>query len=88
MAVTIAMRTVLLPLYVKASDHSAKMAVLKPELNKLTSDYMKAEDPLEGQRLLIKRKKLLQESGVKTLYLMMPMFSIPFSLVSFPVSIE
>lgn len=78
MAVTIAMRTLLFPLYLKASDHSAKMTVLKPELNKITQEYLKIEDPLEGQRLLIKRRKLMQDSGVKTLYLMMPMLSIPF----------
>lgn len=78
MCVTVAMRTLLLPLYIKSSDHSARMTMLKPELNKITQDYMKVEDPLEGQRLLIKRRKLMQDSGVKTLYLMMPMFSIPF----------
>lgn len=78
MCVTIAMRTLLLPLYIKSSDHSARMTLLKPELNKITQDYMKVDDPLEGQRLLIKRRKLMQDSGVKTLYLMMPMCSIPF----------
>lgn len=78
MAVTVALRTLLLPLYLKASDHSARMTLLKPELNKITQEYMKVEDPLEGQRLLIKRRKLMQESGVKTLFLLMPMFSIPF----------
>lgn len=78
MAVTVALRALLLPLYLKASDHSARMTVLKPQLNQITQDYMKVEDPLEGQRLLIKRRKLMQESGVKTLYLMMPMLSIPF----------
>lgn len=78
MCVTVAFRALILPLYIKSSDHSAKMAAIKPELNKITAEYTKVDDPLEGQRLLVKRKKLMETSGIKTRYLMMPMLGIPF----------
>lgn len=78
MCVTVAFRMILLPLYIKSSDHSARMSAIKPELNKITAEYTKIDDPLEGQRLLVKRKKLMEASGIKTLYLMMPMLGIPF----------
>lgn len=78
MAVTIAFRAILLPLYIKSSDHSARMTAIKPELNKITQEYTKVDDPLEGQRLLVKRKKLMEQSGIKTRFLLMPMLGIPF----------
>lgn len=78
MCVTAAFRALLFPLYVKSSDHAARMSAIKPELNKITAEFTKVDDPLDGQRLLIKRKKLMEESGVKSRYLMMPMLGIPF----------
>lgn len=78
MAVTVGFRAILLPLYIKSSDHSARMTAIKPELNKLTQAYTTVDDPLEGQKLLIQRKKLMEKSGIKTRFLMMPMLGIPF----------
>ncbi|CDO52595.1 similar to Saccharomyces cerevisiae YER154W OXA1 Mitochondrial inner membrane insertase [Geotrichum candidum] len=78
MAVTVGFRALLLPLYIKASDHSARMSAIKPELNKLTQQYTKVDDALEGQKLLVKRKKIMEASGIKTRFLLMPLLGIPF----------
>jgi YidC/Oxa1 family membrane protein insertase len=76
--VTVGMRLVMFPLYFKASDTTARFSKLQPEMQKILEDYQKSKDPMDGQKALLRRKKLMAEHNVKYRWLMAPMFSAPF----------
>ncbi|ANB14515.1 Oxa1p [Sugiyamaella lignohabitans] len=76
--VTVGMRAVMFPMYLKASNATAKMTALKPELNRLMKDYTNSDDPIAAQKTLMERKKLMLAHNVKTSHLLLPMASVPF----------
>jgi YidC/Oxa1 family membrane protein insertase len=78
--VTVGVRLALFPLYVKSSDMMAKNAKIKPQLDEIQAKLMSAVDMSESQSIMLKRKKLLAEHGVKNRYLLAPMLQIPLAI--------
>lgn len=76
--VTVGMRLAMLPMYYKASDTTARFTKLQPEMQNILEEYQKSKDPMEGQKALMKRKKLMADHNVKYRWLMGPMFGAPF----------
>ncbi|SCU83728.1 LAME_0C06326g1_1 [Lachancea meyersii CBS 8951] len=77
---TILVRFLMFPLYVKSSDTMARNSRVKPELDAINAELMAATDMVEGQRVAIKRKKLLAENGIKNRYLAAPILQVPVAL--------
>ncbi|CCF56538.1 hypothetical protein KAFR_0B02400 [Kazachstania africana CBS 2517] len=78
--VTVLIRLLLFPLYVKSSDTVARNSKIKPELDKITKDLMETTDLAKGQMIALKRKKLLSDNGVKTRWLFAPILQMPIAL--------
>jgi YidC/Oxa1 family membrane protein insertase len=76
--VTIGLRALMLPMYMKSSNATAKMTQIKPELNRLMKEYNESDDPIAAQKTLLERRKLMQKYNIKTSHMMLPMLSIPF----------
>ncbi|SCW04311.1 LAFE_0H10748g1_1 [Lachancea fermentati] len=79
-ATTVLVRLAMFPLYVKSSDTMARNSKIKPELDKINADLMSATDLVEGQKVAMRRKKLLADNGIKNRYLAAPMLQIPVAL--------
>lgn len=78
--VTVGVRLALFPLYVKSSDMMAKNAKIKPQLDEIQNKLMGATDMSESQSIMLKRKKLLAEHGIKNRYLMAPILQLPLAI--------
>uniref|UniRef100_A0A060T9Q8 ARAD1B01188p n=1 Tax=Blastobotrys adeninivorans TaxID=409370 RepID=A0A060T9Q8_BLAAD len=76
--VTVGMRALMLPMYIKGADATAKMAKIQPELNNILEQYQKSKDPIEGQKALLRRRSLMKEHNIKTRHMFAPMLSAPF----------
>lgn len=79
-AVTVAVRLLMFPLYVKSSDTIARNSRIKPELDAINAQLMSCSDLSEGQKYALKRKKLLNDNGVKNRWLAAPMLQVPVAL--------
>lgn len=79
-ATTILIRLLMFPLYVKSSDTIARNSRIKPEMDKINAELMSSTDMVEGQRVAMRRKKLLADNGIKNRYLAAPMLQIPIAL--------
>ncbi|SCU81478.1 LAFA_0C05204g1_1 [Lachancea sp. 'fantastica'] len=77
---TVLVRLLMFPLYVKSSDTMARNSKIKPELDAINAELMAATDMVEGQRVAMKRKKLLTENGIKNRYLAAPILQVPLAL--------
>ncbi len=86
---TLIIKIVLSPLTIKSYLSSAKMAVLKPEVNKLNEKYPKQEDAMKKQQAMM---DLYKKAGVSPMGGCLPMllqFPILFAMFRFfPASIE
>ncbi len=86
---TLIIKIVLSPLTIKSYLSSAKMAVLKPEINKLNEKYPKQEDAMKKQQAMM---DLYKRAGVSPMGGCLPMllqFPILFAMFRFfPASIE
>ncbi|AAS54633.1 AGR143Wp [Eremothecium gossypii ATCC 10895] len=80
---TVLVRALLFPLYVKYSDTIAKTSRVKPELEQLTREVMASTDLVEQQQATLKRRKLLQENGIKNRYLVVPILQLPLAISFF-----
>lgn len=78
--VTLGVRALLFPLYVKSSDMMAKNAKIKPQLDEIQSKLYSATDMAEQQQVMLQRKKLLAKHGIKNRYLAAPMVQIPLAI--------
>lgn len=78
--VTIAVRLLMFPLYVKSSDTIARNSRIKPELDAINSKLMSSTELSEGQKYALQRKKLLNEHGIKNRWLAAPMLQVPVAL--------
>ncbi|CDH14595.1 probable Mitochondrial inner membrane protein OXA1 [Zygosaccharomyces bailii ISA1307] len=78
--VTIAVRILMFPIYVKSSDTVARNSHIKPQMDKLNAQLMSTTDLSEGQKVAMKRKKLLAEHGIKNRWMAAPMLQIPVAL--------
>ncbi|OXB42475.1 hypothetical protein B1J92_I06534g [Nakaseomyces glabratus] len=78
--VTLLVRLALVPLYVKSSDTIARNSRIKPELDKINKQLMGTTDMTEGQKVAMKRKKLLADNGIKNRWLAAPMVQIPMAI--------
>lgn len=76
--VTIGMRALMFPMYFKASDMTARFSKLQPEMQKILDEYQNASNPLDGQKALLRRKRLMQEHNIKYRYLLGPIMGAPF----------
>ncbi|SCU78236.1 LADA_0A04588g1_1 [Lachancea dasiensis] len=79
-ATTVLVRLVMFPLYVKSSDTMARNSKIKPELDAINTELMASTDMVEGQRVALKRKKLLADNGIKNRYLAAPILQVPVAL--------
>ncbi|KAG0667079.1 Mitochondrial inner membrane protein oxa1 [Monosporozyma unispora] len=78
--VTILVRLLMFPIYVKSSDTIAKNSKIKPEMDKVTKELMATTDLAEGQKIALKRRKLLSDNGIKNRYLAAPMLQLPIAI--------
>lgn len=77
---TLSVRAVLFPIYVKSSDMMARNAKIKPKLDEIQAELYSAVDMAESQTVMMKRKRLLQEHGIKNRYLMAPILQLPIAI--------
>jgi YidC/Oxa1 family membrane protein insertase len=86
-AVTIGIRTLLLPLAMKTVSNGARMAVLKPEMQKLTDSFKEdpnSGDPRAKNQYQAELKNLFVEHKVNPLQsIMMPLFQFPIFISLF-----
>lgn len=78
--VTLTVRLLMFPIYVKSSDTVARNSHIKPQMDKLNAELMSTTDLAEGQKVALKRKKLLAENGIKNRWMAAPMLQIPIAL--------
>ncbi|CUM50894.1 uncharacterized protein AC631_01297 [Debaryomyces fabryi] len=76
---TAAVRSVMFPLYVKASINGAKMAKIKPELDQVMKELREAENPQEQVQAAHKRKALMKDNDVHMSHQMFPVFQLPIA---------
>lgn len=74
---TIAVRSLLFPLYIKASANGAKMAKVKPQLDEIMQKLKHAENPQEQVEATLERKKLLKKHDVHMSHQLFPMIQLP-----------
>lgn len=78
--VTLTVRLLMFPLYVKSSDTVARNSHIKPQMDKLNAELMATTDLAEGQKVALKRKRLLAENGIKNRWMAAPILQIPIAL--------
>lgn len=78
--VTISVRALLFPIYVKSSDMMARNARIKPQLDEIQATLMDADDMAASQTAILKRKKLLAKHGIKNRYLAAPVLQLPLAI--------
>lgn len=78
--VTIGVRVAIFPLYIKSSDTMAKNARIKPQLDEIQAKLFAASDVSEQQVVMLERKKLLKEHGIKNRYLAAPILQVPLAI--------
>ncbi|KAI3406452.1 hypothetical protein KGF56_000583 [Candida oxycetoniae] len=80
-AVTIAVRVVIFPLYVKASSNATKMSKIKPQLDEIMRDLKdEANESMQDKmRLMEKRKRLMKENDVSTMASFAPLVQVPLA---------
>lgn len=79
-ALTIGIRLLLVPLYIKSSDTVAKNSRIKPQLDEINKKMFNATDVTEGQLANMERRKLMKENGIKNIWLVAPMVQLPIAL--------
>lgn len=79
-ATTVLVRLLMFPLYVKSSDTVARNSKIKPQLDVINAEMMSTTDMIEGQKVAMKRKKLLADNGIKNRYLAAPILQVPIAL--------
>jgi len=77
---TVGIRAAMFPLYLKSSDMMARNSKIKPQLDEIQAEMYTAGDMAESQQIMLKRKKLLKEHGIKTRYLLAPALQLPVAL--------
>lgn len=78
--VTVLVRLLMFPIYLKSSDMIAKNSKIKPQLDKITKQLMNTTDLAEGQKIALKRRKLLSDNGIKNRWLAAPMLQLPIAI--------
>ncbi|EDK47586.1 conserved hypothetical protein [Lodderomyces elongisporus NRRL YB-4239] len=79
--VTVGIRVVLFPLYVRASANATKMSKVKPQLDQIMKEIKEDDsDSVQNKmKLLEKRKRLLKENGISTMASLAPIVQLPFA---------
>lgn len=75
-ATTIAVRTLMFPIYIKSSANMAKMSKIKPELDELMNDIRSGGNE-ERMVAMRKRNKLYKDYDIKTAHSFLPMLQLP-----------
>lgn len=78
--VTVLVRLLMFPIYLKSSDTIARNSMIKPELDAITKKLMSTTDLAEGQKIALKRRKLLSDNGIKNRWLAAPMLQLPIAI--------
>lgn len=78
--VTLTVRLLMFPVYVKSSDTIARNSHIKPQMDKLNADLMSTTDLAEGQKVALKRKQLLASHGIKNRWMAAPLLQLPVAL--------
>lgn len=74
---TVAVRTVMFPLYAKASANAAKMMPVKPQLDMVMQEMREALLPQEQYKAMNKRKLILKEHDIHMSHQMLPVLQLP-----------
>lgn len=75
---TIIIRVVLFPLYVKASSNATRMSEIKPQLDKIMKQ-IKSGDVQDQMKGMEKRRKLMKDHNVSTLASLAPVVQLPLA---------
>lgn len=73
---TVAIRTLMFPIYVKLSANMAKMLKIKPQVDVLMEE-MRSGDNQDRMLAMQKRKKLYKEHDIKTAHSFLPLLQLP-----------
>ncbi|CAN3374898.1 hypothetical protein DIURU_002589 [Diutina rugosa] len=74
---TVAVRTVMFPLYAKASANAAKMMPVKPELDAAMQAMREASSPQEQYQAMNQRKQILKKHDIHMSHQMLPVLQLP-----------
>ncbi|ODV60698.1 membrane insertase OXA1 ASCRUDRAFT_76069 [Ascoidea rubescens DSM 1968] len=85
MTVAIGVRILLFPLYIKSADNQGKMNNAKPELDAIQEQMKEItsnpdRDVAKVQRLMQRRRLIMQKHDIKTRYLIAPLIQVPFAI--------
>ncbi|KAI5970778.1 hypothetical protein CANMA_000197 [Candida margitis] len=75
---TVVIRVVLFPLYVKASSNATRMSEIKPQLDNVMKQ-IKGGDVQEQMKGMEKRRKLMKDHNVSTLASLAPVVQLPLA---------
>lgn len=75
---TVAVRSLMFPLYIKSSANMAKMSRVKPKLDAIMQ-VVKVGDSQEKVKALAERKAIFKEYGIKTSHGFFPLMQIPIA---------
>ncbi|KAK6460987.1 cytochrome oxidase biogenesis protein [Scheffersomyces coipomensis] len=76
---TIGIRLILFPLYMKSSVNMSKMQKVKPQLDQIMNDVKNAETSNERYLALQERKQIMKSEGIKTYLSAAPLIQLPFA---------
>ncbi|CCH59033.1 hypothetical protein TBLA_0B01890 [Henningerozyma blattae CBS 6284] len=77
---TIVIRLLLVPLFIKSSDTVARNSRIKPQLDIIGKKMSSATDLSQTQLYNLERKQLLAKHGIKNRWLIAPMIQLPIAL--------
>ncbi|CCK71228.1 membrane insertase OXA1 KNAG_0G01700 [Huiozyma naganishii CBS 8797] len=78
--VTLLVRLLMFPLYVKSSDTISRNSKIKPQMDAINKELMATTDLAEGQGIAMRRRQLLSSNGVKNRWLVAPMLQLPVAI--------
>lgn len=76
---TVAIRSMMFPLYVKSSANMAKMSKVKPQLDNCMQQVKDAESQKDKMSALTERKRILKENDIKTSHGFFPLLQVPIA---------
>ncbi|KNC23136.1 hypothetical protein FF38_01103, partial [Lucilia cuprina] len=74
--VTVGVRSLMLPIYIKSAETNMKMAKIKPEIEKIALEA-RSQDPQIVQQAMLKQHQLMQSNKIKPLNMVKPMLGVP-----------
>lgn len=79
-AVTLLVRLVLFPLYIKSTDASARNSKISPQLTAIDKKLRASKTMTEKQTLAMERRQLMVDNGIKYRWLLAPTIQLPLAI--------